>query len=393
MPSFYKHRLTKTSTVRIAMIAGEMSGDLLGAGVIRELKKHLINVEFTGVGGPQMVAEGFHSLVPMSQLSVMGISDVLRRYPQLYLIRQRLLKEWQANPPDLFIGIDYPDFNLSVEARLKPRNIKTVHLVSPKVWAWRPKRVYAIKKAVDLVLTLFPFEASFYRQHDVPAQFIGHPLADLIPMQPDDAGLRKKYHYQADDCVVAVLPGSRAGELKYMGPLFLDVMHRIALETPKVHFIVPIACPALYAGFTKQLQARHRHLNMRILLGHAREAMSVSNVVLTKSGTATLEAMLLKRPMVVAFKWGVLTHSIIAPQVKVPYIALPNLLANQPLVPEFIQKKARVESIARAVLELLASGSQKELIEEFTAIHHRLRQNANEKAALSILEILEASLA
>ncbi|HAU1217691.1 TPA: lipid-A-disaccharide synthase [Legionella pneumophila] len=370
-----------------------MSGDLLGAGVIRELKKHLKNVEFIGVGGPQMLEEGFQSLANMSELSVMGISDVLRRYPQLYFIRERLLKEWTINPPDVFIGIDYPDFNLSVETRLKRQNVKTVHLVSPKVWAWRQKRVYLIKKAVDLVLTLFPFEESFYQQYDVPAQFVGHPLADLIEINPNNAELRKKYNYKPDDSILAVLPGSRIGEIKYMGPLFLEVMQRIAVEMPHVHFIVPIACQELYPVFFKQFQARYRHLKIQIIQGNAREAMAISDVVLTKSGTATLEAMLLKRPMVVAFKWSKFTHAIIAPQVKIPYVALPNLLANKKLVPEFVQEKATANSITESVLNLLACPSQSNLNKQFTAIHHTLRQNANEKAALSILKILETSSA
>lgn len=375
------------------MIAGEMSGDLLGAGVIRELKKHLKNVEFIGVGGPQMLEEGFQSLANMSELSVMGISDVLRRYPQLYFIRKKLLKEWTINPPDVFIGIDYPDFNLSVETQLKRQNVKTVHLVSPKVWAWRQKRVYLIKKAVDLVLTLFPFEESFYQQYDVPAQFVGHPLADLIEITPNNAELRKKYNYKPDDSILAVLPGSRIGEIKYMGPLFLEVMQRIAVEMPHVHFIVPIACQELYPVFFKQFQARYNHLKIQIIQGNAREAMAISDVVLTKSGTATLEAMLLKRPMVVAFKWSKFTHAIIAPQVKSPYVALPNLLANKKLVPEFVQEKATANSITESVLNLLACPSQSNLNKQFTAIHHTLRQNANEKAALSILKILETSSA
>ncbi|HAU1605942.1 TPA: lipid-A-disaccharide synthase [Legionella pneumophila] len=385
--------MTMKRLIRIAMIAGELSGDLLGAGVIRELKQHLTNVEFIGVGGPQMLKEGFHSLIDISELSVMGISDVLRRYPQLYLIRERLLREWTINRPDVFIGIDYPDFNLSVEARLKKQNIKTIHLVSPKVWAWRQKRVHLIKKAVDLVLTLFPFEEAFYQQHGVSAQFIGHPLADLIEINPSHSTLRKKYNYQPDDIVMAALPGSRAGEIKYMGPLFLKVMQKIAVERSHVHFIVPIACQELYPVFFRQFQTEYDHLKIQIIHGNAREAMAISDVVLTKSGTATLEAMLLKRPMVVAYKWSKLTHAIIAPQVKVPYIALPNLLANQKLIPEFVQEKADVDSIADSVLNLLDSSNHSELIKQFTDIHHTLRQNANEKAALSILRILGASLA
>lgn len=373
------------------MIAGELSGDLLGAGVIRELKRHLNNVEFVGVGGPQMLEEGFKSLFNISELSVMGIGDVLRRYPKLYILRYQLLKEWKENPPDVFIGIDYPDFNLSVESRLKQSGIKTIHLVSPKVWAWRQKRVFLIKKAVDLLLTLFPFEEAFYKKYDVPAQFIGHPLADVIDTNLDEAFFRKKYNYKADDIILAVLPGSRVGELKYMGPLFLDVMQKISVDYPDTHFVVPLPTHELHSLFSKQIQAKYSHLKIQILNGNAREAMAISNVVLAKSGTATLEAMLLKRPMVVAFKWGAITHSIIAPQIRVPYIALPNLLAGKKLVPEFIQDKATVVNIAEAVLNLLNNPMQSDLVEQFAIIKQALRQNANEKAALSILKVLESS--
>ncbi|WP_173237866.1 lipid-A-disaccharide synthase [Legionella antarctica] len=380
--------MTLKRPFRIAIVAGELSGDLLGAGLIYELKKHLNQVEFIGVGGPRMVAEGFQSLYDMKRLSVMGITDVLRRYPELYRIRQNLIQEWNRNPPDLFIGIDYTQFNLQLEQRLKHRGIKTVHIVSPKIWAWRQKRVLYIKKAVDLVLTLFPFEEQFYQKHGVPSQFIGHPLADQIPLDNNSTLIRQQGGFDADDEIVAVLPGSRAGELKYMMPLFLDVMKEISLSKPKIHFILPMANFNLRNLIMKQIKAKNYNLNLEIIDGRAQDAIIMSNVVLAKSGTATLEAMLLKRPMVVAFKWSFLTHLIIAPQLKIPSISLPNILANEELVPEFIQNKARCRPIAQKVLQLLNTSDSSQLTNRFLSIHKTLRQNANEKAALAILKVL-----
>ncbi len=383
--------LTPTRPLRIAIVAGEMSGDLLGSGLVRELKKHLNHVEFVGIGGPRMEEEGFNSLINMERLSVMGIGDVLKRYPELYKIRQRLYNQWTANPPDVFIGIDYSSFNLSLAIRLKRRGIKTVQLVSPKIWAWRQKRVFYIKKAVDLILTLFPFEEAFYKQYKVPVQFVGHPLADLIELNHNTAQNKQLFGYSPEDKVVAILPGSRAGELKYMVPLFLDVMEEIRKQEPQINFIIPIANLHLNAILKHYLNTKPRDFKLQITNGNAQEVMAAADVVLVKSGTATLEAMLLKRPMVVAFKWGALTHAIIAPQVKTPYISLPNLLANQKLVPGFIQGNAHAQTIARAVLQFLQLPSNDLLIQKFADIHETLKKNANQKAALAILDMLGIS--
>lgn len=376
--------------IRVAIVAGEMSGDLLGAGLMRELKKGLSHVQFIGIGGSQMLQEGLDSYVEIERMSVMGISDVLKRYLELYRIRQKLFNEWTANPPDVFIGIDYSKFNLSLALRLKKQGIKTVQFVSPKIWAWRQKRVFYIKKAIDLILTLFPFEEAFYQKYDVPVQFVGHPLADLIDLNIDVHEMKKKSGYSAEDKVIAVLPGSRDGEMKHMGPLFLDVMYEISLSEPLVHFIVPIAKPSMRQIFEAQLRTKAYHLKLQITDGRAREAMAGADVVLAKSGTSTLEAMLLKRPMVVAFKWGAITHAIISPQLKIPFISLPNLLANQELVPEFVQSKALPKPIAQAVLEFLHSPNT-HLQPKFLDIHKVLRQNASEKAASAVLKILNRS--
>ncbi|KTD69203.1 lipid-A-disaccharide synthase [Legionella steelei] len=379
---------TSKTPTRIAIVAGEASGDLLGAGLIRELKKHLPDIEWMGIGGPEMIREGFNSRIDMQRLSVMGISDALLHYPKLFKIRKMLYKEWQKNPPDVFIGIDYPYFNLSLELRLKKLGIKTVHLVSPKIWAWRQKRVFYIKEAVDLILTLFPFEEVLYKKFDVPVRYIGHPLADHIDIDIDAAPIRKQLGFSTQDKIISVLPGSRASEIKYMGPLFLDVMHELTTQMPDLQFIVPTANANLKALFLQQVASKGYDLKLKILDGQSREAMLASDFAIVKSGTATLEAMLLKRPMVVAFKWSALNHAIIAPQVKIPFISLPNILANQKLIPEFIQSEALARPIAQKVFQLLNSTDTEEQKKQFTSIHHCLKQNANEKAALAIYQLL-----
>ncbi|CEK12151.1 lipid-A-disaccharide synthase [Legionella hackeliae] len=377
----------KTPT-RIAIVAGEASGDLLGAGVMRELKNLLPHVEWTGIGGPAMIQEGFKSLINIQQLSVMGISDTFLRYPKLFNIRKTLYKQWQKNPPDIFIGVDYPYFNLSLELRLKKLGIKTVHLVSPKIWAWRQKRVFYIKKAVDLILTLFPFEEALYQKFNVPVRYIGHPLADQINLEINTKAVRGQLGILPQDKLISVLPGSRASELKYMGPLFLDVMHELSLQMPELQFIAPMANTNLKAIFLQQLHQKGYKFKLKILDGQSHKALSASDAALIKSGTATLEAMLLKCPMVVAYKWSALNHAIIAPQLKIPFISLPNILANQKLVPEFVQSEALAKPIAQKMLQLLNSKDTVVLRNQLTTIHQSLRQNANKKAALAIFNLL-----
>ncbi|MCW8387667.1 lipid-A-disaccharide synthase [Fluoribacter dumoffii] len=381
---------TSKTPTRIAIVAGEASGDLLGAGLIRELKKHLPLIEWMGIGGPEMIREGFNSLINIQRLSVMGISDTLLHYPKLFQIRKMLYKEWKKNPPDVFIGIDYPYFNLSLELRLKKLGIKTVHLVSPKIWAWRQKRVFYIKEAVDLMLTLFPFEENLYKKYDVPVRYIGHPLADQIELNIEAEPIRKQLGFLPQDKIISVLPGSRASEIKYMGPLFIDVMHELNKHMPELQFVVPTANANLKALFSEQIQKKGYNLKLKILDGQSREALIAADFALVKSGTATLEAMLLKRPMVVAFKWSALNHAIIAPQLKIPYISLPNILANQQLIPEFIQSEALVQPIAHKILQLFQSADSEALKTQFASIHRHLRQNANQQAALAISQLLES---
>ena len=374
---------------RIALVAGEVSGDFLGAGLMAAVKKQIKQVEFYGIGGPQMINEGLDSMVPMARLSVMGIGDVLWRYPELYRIRRKLINELIANPPDLFIGIDYQHFNLYVETKLKQNGIKTVHYVSPKIWAWRQKRVFKVKKAVDLMITIFPFEEAFYQQYQVPVHFVGHPLADAIPLENNTHANKKAWGYKTDDVVIAVLPGSRMGELRHMAPIFIEVIKKIQLQRPKIRFIVPMANADLLTFFEQHYRQNISGADVRVVVGCAREAMAAADLVLVKSGTATLEAMLLKRPMVVAFKWGALSHAIISPQIKIPFVSLPNLLASQALVPEFIQKNASPDKITESILGLLDDDlAEKQLQMKFKAIHNQLKQNASEKAATAVLGLL-----
>ncbi|KTC94598.1 lipid-A-disaccharide synthase [Legionella erythra] len=376
--------------IKIAIVAGEPSGDLLGAGLMAALKERLQQVSFVGIGGPQMQSQGFQSLVPMEYLSVMGITDVLRRYPQLWLLRKKLIREWTMNPPDVFIGIDYSTFNLVIEKKLKQQGIKTIHYVSPKIWAWRQKRVYKVKEAVDLVLTLFPFEAAFYQQYEVPARFVGHPLADMIDTQIDKMRLRKEAGYTASDKILTLLPGSRLGELRYLGPLYLEVMNRLHQKQPDITFIVPLATPKAIVLFKEQWHASgYSHLNIKLQQGGSREAMALANVVLVKSGTATLEAMLLKCDMVVAYKWSALNHLIITPQLKVKHISLPNLLANEALVPEFFQENASPLTISQCLLEKLNQvETPVKVMEKFNHLHWQLKQDASVKAAMAVMALI-----
>ncbi len=379
--------------IRIAIVVGEMSGDLLGSGLMQSLKKLHSNIEFIGIGGPKMIDEGCRSLFPMERLAVMGIVEVLGRLRELLTIRKSLAQEFIQNPPDLFVGIDAPDFTIPLELMLREKGIKTAHYVSPSIWAWRQKRVFKIKKAVDLMLTLLPFEASFYKRHDVPVKFVGHPLANIIDVDLNTDLAKQHWGYSLSDKVIAVLPGSRGGELKHIAPLFIDVMRQCYQMDPRIKFVVPLANAARKAQFERQLLLSETDFPVQLVEGHAREVMAGSDAVLVASGTATLEAMLLKRPMVVAYKWGAVTHAIISPLVKSPYISLPNLLADEALVPEFVQNQATPENIVPAILEQLNDDdNRKKLTQCFNNIHGQLRQNASDEAALALMKLIEYNL-
>lgn len=373
----------------IGIVAGELSGDQLGAGLISAIKSRHPDAKFVGIGGPAMMAAGCESFFPMDRLSVMGVVEVLGRLRELLHIRKTLREHFLANPPDVFIGIDSPDFTLPLEHSLKQAGIRTVHYVSPSVWAWRQKRVFKIKEGVDLMLTLLPFEAAFYEKYKVPVKFVGHPFATAIDPSIDFARAKRYWGFQSTDKVVAVLPGSRGGELKFMGPIFLETMRQLYIMEPSCKFIVACANAQRRAQLEQQLAQFDTRLPIQVVDGHAREVMAGSDIVLATSGTVTLEAMLLKRPMVVAFRWGAITHAIISRLVKTRFIALPNLLAGKALVPEFLQAEARPEKLAKALFDLLRNPDNRERLQrEFAELHTILNRNASEEAAKAILTLV-----
>ncbi|MDG9924343.1 MULTISPECIES: lipid-A-disaccharide synthase [unclassified Pseudomonas] len=368
----------------VALVAGEASGDILGAGLMQALKTKHPEVEFIGVGGPRMEAEGLVSSFPMERLAVMGLVEVLGRLRELLGRRKRLIRELIAAKPDVFIGIDAPDFNLTLELKLRQAGIRTVHYVSPSVWAWRQKRVLKIREACDLMLTLFPFEARFYLDHQVPVRFVGHPLANTIPLQADREGAREALGLAPEDTVVALLPGSRGGEVSRLGELFLDAAERLRALRPGVQFVLPCANAERRAQLEAMLAGRN--LPLRLLDGRSHEALAACDAVLIASGTATLEALLHKRPMVVAYKVAPLTYRILKRLVKSPYISLPNLLAERMLVPELIQDAATPDALAQTLAPLLDDGAVQTL--GFDVIHRALRQDASEQAADALLKLV-----
>jgi len=376
--------------VTFGIIAGEASGDILGAGLIRSLRHRYPNARFVGIGGDEMIAEGFHSLVPMERLSVMGLVEVLGRIREIFRIRSRLLSYFFTTPPDVVIGIDAPDFTLAIERRCREAGIPSVHYVSPSVWAWRQKRIFKIAKSVDLMLTLLPFEARFYEEHQVPVAFVGHPLADRIPVIPETGKARQELGLDENVPLLALLPGSRAGEVERLGTLFLEAARWIQSKRPDVQLVIPCVNREREQQVRDLIEALAVKLQVTIVRGRSREVMAASDVVLLASGTATLEAMLLKKPMVVGYRLSNLSYALVSRLVKVPYVSLPNLLARQPLVPELLQDDATPESLGAAVLERMENQQERDrLVEAFSELHYTLKQDADEKAAQAISSLLE----
>ena len=369
--------------LRVALVAGEASGDILGSGLMQAIKQRYPDAEFIGVGGARMEAEGLNSYFPMERLAVMGLVEVLGRLFELLGRRRQLARDLIAAKPDVFIGIDAPDFNLGLELKLRRAGIKTVHYVSPSVWAWRQKRVLKIREACDLMLTLFPFEAQFYDAHQVPVRFVGHPLADVIPQQADRAAAREVLDLPHDEPVVALMPGSRGGEVARLGELFLDAAIRLRALRPGIRFLLPCATPERREQLEQMLV--NRDLPLTLLDGRSHEALAACDAVLIASGTATLEALLYKRPMVVAYRVAPLTYRILKRLVKSPYISLPNLLAERLLVPELIQDAATPEALAQAVAPLIDGGQVQ--TEGFDVIHRALRRDASLSAADAVLKL------
>lgn len=379
--------------VTIGIVAGEASGDILGAGLIHALRQRYPNARFAGIGGEEMKAAGFHSLVPMERLSIMGLVEVLKHIRELVSIRRRVRDYFLTTPPAIVIGIDSPDFTIGLELQLREAGIRTAHYVSPSVWAWRRKRVFKIARAVDRMLTLFPFEARFYEEHNVPVTFVGHPLADAVPLEPDTQAARKSLGIEPDGPVLAILPGSRAGEIERLGELFLAAAHWLQSRRADLQLVIPCVNRARQKQVQAIVDAQAVKLPVTLVLGRSREVMAAADVVLLASGTATLEAMLLKKPMVVGYRLNSFTYFLASHLVKVPHVALPNLLARKELVPERLQDDATPEALGQAVLEHLESKARVgELKQAFTELHEQLRRNANQRAAEALVPLIEGQL-
>lgn len=368
--------------VTIGIVAGEASGDILGAGLIRALRKRYPTARFAGIGGPEMETAGFHSLVPMERLSVMGLVEVLGRLRELFDIRRRARDYFLTTPPDVVIGIDSPDFTIGLELQLRKAGIRTAHYVSPSVWAWRQNRIHKIARAVDRMLTLFPFEARFYEEHDVPVSFVGHPLADDIPMRVDTTHARQSLDLKSDRPVLAILPGSRGGEIERLGTLFLSAARWLQERRPDLQLVIPCVNRDREKQVEGLLASLDVRLPVRLVRGRSRAVMAASDVVLLASGTATLEAMLLKKPMVVGYRVAPATFFLASRLVRISHVALPNLLAQRELVPELLQNDATPEALGAAVLDRLENpDTVAELESAFDDCHRQLRRNASERAA------------
>lgn len=386
------NKFVSNRAITIGMVAGEISGDILGSGLIQSIKKRYPNAKFEGIGGPLMLGQGFHSFVPMERLSVMGLVEVLGRIFELIGIRRRIKKHFIDHKPDMFIGIDAPDFNLGLELALRKNGIKTGHYVSPSVWAWRQNRVFKIARAVDLMLTLFPFEAKFYKSHQIAVKFVGHPLADLIPLKIDKMAARDALGVSSTAKVVALLPGSRGGEIAYIGKSFIETAQWLHRQDPEIQFLLPYVNQARKQQIENLIQSAQLDFSIKMINGRSREVMAASDVIILASGTATLEAMLLKRPMVVAYRVSKITHFIMKRLLKAPFISLPNLLANRELVPELIQDNAQADLIGQRVLERLDERKNIEMQTTFESLHLDLKKNASEEAADAIVSLLEKKI-
>ncbi|MDK1285700.1 lipid-A-disaccharide synthase [Pseudoalteromonas umbrosa] len=384
--------MANEKSITVGIVAGELSGDILGAGLIKALKKRFPNAQFVGIAGPKMQAQGCKSLFDMEELAVMGLVEVLGRLPRLLKIRKELVNYFIQNPPDVFIGVDAPDFNLRVEKPLKAAGIKTIQYVSPSVWAWRPKRIHTIAEATNLVLSLLPFEKAFYDKYDVPCTFVGHTLADEIPLESDTLAARKEIGLKESDTVLALLPGSRGSEVGLLSETYLQTAKQLVDKMPDLKIVVPLVNEKRKKQFTQILNKVAPELRPIMLDGQSSLAMTASDVVLLASGTATLEAMLYKKPMVVGYRLKTLSYKIFSTffTFNIKHFSLPNLLADAPLVSEFLQEDCNPDALTDALLPLLR-GDNSALIERFYEIHKGIRLNASEQAAIAVAEVIDAN--
>ncbi len=372
----------------IGLIAGETSGDILGAGLIRALKAKVPNVRFVGVAGPLMQSEGCEAWYEMEELAVMGVVEVLERLPRLLKIRKDLTTRFTELKPDVFVGIDAPDFNITLEGRLKQRGIRTIHYVSPSVWAWRQKRVFKIGKATDMVLAFLPFEKVFYDKFNVPCRFIGHTMADAMPLQPNKAAARELLGISPEAVCLALLPGSRHSEVEMLSADFLKTAQLLQRRIPNLHIFVPLVNAKRREQFERIKQEVAPELNVHLVDGKAREIMIASDAALLASGTAALECMLAKCPMVVGYRMKPLTFWLAKRLVKTPYVSLPNLLSGEELVKELLQEKCQPQKLADELLPLLQGSEKVEILKQtFLRLHESIRCNADEQAAQAVLEL------
>lgn len=374
------------------MVAGEASGDLLGSRLMEALRRRIPEAAFCGIGGPRMTAAGFDSWFPQEALAVRGLVEVLRHLPEVLAVRRSLRQRLMAERPQLFVGIDAPEFNLGLERRLKRAGVATAHLVSPQVWAWRPGRVETLRAAVSRVLVLYPFEEAIYRAAGVPVTYVGHPLADDIPERIDREALRAELRLPVLGPVVALLPGSRQSEIAMMAEPFIESAKLIARRVPEVRFLVPLATRETRALFEEEVYRRDaRALAMTLLFGHTQDALGACDVALAASGTVTLEAALSHRAMVIAYRVAPLSFAIGSRLVRVRHIGLPNILCGEAVVPEFLQDDATPENLAQAVANLLGDGPMRRAVEQrFERLHREMRQNAADRAAEALLPFLPA---
>ncbi|MDH3550385.1 MAG: lipid-A-disaccharide synthase [Gammaproteobacteria bacterium] len=373
--------------MRIGLVAGEASGDVLGAGLIRAIRERIPDAEFEGVAGPEMVAAGCEQWEPSDSLAVMGLVEPLAHIPRLLRLRRELARRWRESPPDVFVGIDAPDFNLGLEKKLRKAGIKTTHYVSPSIWAWRPGRVKKVKKAADTVLCILPFEPRLYKEHGVNAVFVGHPKAHEAPEIVDAEAARAELGFGAGE-IVAVMPGSRRGEVSRIGGIVAAAAKEILAARPGIRFVTPVATPKLRPMIEQQLRDAGVEAQFTLLDGDAKLAMSAADVVLQASGTAVLEAALLRKPTVATYRVSPVTFWIAKWLVTLEHFTLPNLLTEQPLVPEFMQHNALPGLIAAEVIALLDDPERRRSISErFDRLRAELALDADQHAADSVIEL------
>jgi lipid-A-disaccharide synthase len=373
------------------MVAGEASGDLLASHLIRALQQHLPDAQFFGIGGPKMQAAGFRADWPAEKLAVRGYAEVLRHYREIAGIRRQLLNRLLADPPDVFIGVDAPDFNLWLETRLKAAGIYSIHFISPSVWAWRGGRINKMARAVHQVLCLFPFEPALYAGTGIRADYVGHPLADVIPLTIDQAAARERLGLAPERMTFALLPGSRQSELQYMAQTFIETAKLLHQRFPQARFLVPLASRETRLMFETELwRCEAQDLPLTMLFGHAQEAMAAADGILVASGTATLEAALMKKPLVITYKMSPISWRIMRNMGYQPWVGLPNILAQRFAVPEFLQEEATPENLAQALGNAVCDSTVQERLHAlFTEMHLSLRQNTAERAAEVILPALK----